>query len=124
MNLIYLISSNSFAEICYGFEVMLSNESPDVPFTVMLSRFQQGITLRKGYTSCKLSETTSQPKIFNVLNFESHRENHMENHSERISELFVKVLGAPKINYTLLIGHDKSYIDSFRNSLIAPLPED
>lgn len=29
--------------ICYGFHVMDNNESPDVPFTVITTRFEQGV---------------------------------------------------------------------------------
>ena len=31
-----------FVGICYGFQVMKSNESPDVPFTILRTRFHIG----------------------------------------------------------------------------------
>ena len=36
------IGSNSFAGINYGFEVMQTKESPNVPFAIFRTRFQTG----------------------------------------------------------------------------------
>ena len=34
-----------FVGVCYGFQVMRQNESPEVPFTLLMTRFKQGESL-------------------------------------------------------------------------------
>jgi len=35
-----------FSDICYGFEVMEVRESPNTPFTILRTRFKEGVRFK------------------------------------------------------------------------------
>ena len=35
--------------ICYGFEIMRDHESPDIPFTILRTRFPEGMVMMYDY---------------------------------------------------------------------------
>eukprot|EP00112_Aurelia_sp_Birch-Aquarium-sp1_P017171 Seg3960.3 transcript_id=Seg3960.3/GoldUCD/mRNA.D3Y31 product="hypothetical protein" protein_id=Seg3960.3/GoldUCD/D3Y31 len=58
-------------EICYGFEIMLTNESPDVPFTVLFTRFIIGPDVVIYDNACNLHDycLNRSPQFFMETKF-------------------------------------------------------